>query len=215
MPRQANLGRAVNSSGLVPRPRLQLAWVVALVLVVVCGCASRGPYVWVHDVQAPKAVTNRLVIVPGDTVSVSVYSDEKLSGQARVRSDGYITLQLVGDVLAAGKTPSALAQELTTMLSKYINAPTVAVSVMEEVTIRVTVVGEVETVGVVNIPRGSGVLVALATAGGLTEYANWDAIFVMRRVPRVKVRFSFDDLVANDAMSTDFPLLDGDTIYVE
>lgn len=179
------------------------------------GCGSSGPYVWVNDVEVPKAGAQSFVIVPGDTLAIHVYNETTVSGSTRVRSDGYITLMLVGEVLAAGKTPAALAVELQNTLAKFINQPTVAVRVETEEEISVAFIGEVETVGVVKLKRGSGLLWALTSAGGLSDYADTDAIYVIRQNPQIKVRFSYDDLVANDQHANAFPLRDGDVVLVE
>ena len=179
------------------------------------GCATPGPYVWVNDVEVPAAGAQAFLIVPGDTLAINVYNEETVSGSIRVRSDGYITLMLVGEVLAAGKTPSALAVELQTALAKFLNQPTVAVRVEAEEEINVAFLGEVESVGVVKLRRGSGLLWALTSAGGLSEYADSDAIYVIRQNPQIKIRFSYDDLIANDQHANAFPLRDGDVILVE
>jgi len=179
------------------------------------GCASPGPYVWINDVEVPAAGAQTFVIVPGDTLAINVYNEETVSGSTRVRSDGYITLMLVGEVLAAGKTPSALAVELQNALAKFLNQPTVAVRVETEEDINVAFLGEVESVGVVKLRRGTGLLWALTSAGGLSEYADADAIYVIRQNPQVKIRFSYDDLIANDQHANAFPLRDGDVVLVE
>ena len=212
-------GTSVSRYGTIGRGghvRRRLQWLVAVgVGLISVGCGSTGPYVWVDQVAAPADARNAFVIVPGDVLSISVYNDERISGPARVRSDGYITLMLLGDVLAVGKTPSGLATELQTALAKYLNSPTVAVRVETEEEISVAFLGEVSTSGVVKLRRGSGLLWGLSLAGGLSEYADWDSVYVIRQEPRIKVRFSFDDLVANDQAANQFPLLDGDVVYVE
>jgi len=209
---------ARGSGGYFPRHQRFLASatiVLVLAGLVLAGCGSTGPYVWVDQVAAPPDARNTFVIVPGDILAINVYNDERISGPARVRSDGYITLMLIGDVLAVGKTPSGLATELQTALSKYLNSPTVAVRVETEEEISVAFLGEVESKGVVKLRRGSGLLWGLSLAGGLSEYADWDSVYVIRQHPAVKVRFSFYELVANDKASNQFPLLDGDVVYVE
>lgn len=178
------------------------------------GCAE-APYVWVSDVQAPPEGNRSFVIVPGDVLAISVYNEDQLSGSTKVRSDGYITLSLVGEVLAAGKTPSALAQELQTGYSKFLQAPNVAIRVEAEEEIRVTLIGEVESVGNVTLPRNSGLMRALAAGGGLSDFADKDAIFVIRQNPSVRIRFSYQDLVDNDPQAVGFTLLNGDVVYVE
>lgn len=177
------------------------------------GCAE-APYVWVNDVQSEQRPAG-FVIVPGDILAVSVYGDDKLSGSARVRSDGFITLPLVGEVMAAGKSPNTLAHELQTGLSKFLQAPNVAVRVETEEQIKITVIGELGSTGNILLPRNSGLLAALAAGGGLSEYADKDGIFVLRQNPPVRIRFSYDDLVDNDQRAVSFRLYDGDVIYVQ
>jgi polysaccharide export outer membrane protein len=170
--------------------------------------------VWVNDVQSEQRPAG-FVIVPGDILAVSVYGDDKLSGSARVRSDGYITLPLVGEVMAAGKSPNTLARELQAGLSKFLQAPNVAVRVESEEQIKITVIGELGSTGNILLPRDSGLLAALAAGGGLSEYADKDGIFVLRQNPPVRIRFSYDDLVDNDQRAVSFRLYDGDVIYVQ
>lgn len=192
-----------------------VATLLTIIGVGASGCASPGPYVWVNDVEVPQGATQSFVIVPGDTLAINVYNEETVSGSTRVRSDGFITLMLVGEVMAAGKTPGALAVELQNALAKYLNQPTVAVRVETEEEISVAFIGEVESIGVVKLRRGSGLLWALTSAGGLSEYADVDGIYVIRKNPHIKIRFSYDDLIANDTHANAFPLLDGDVVLVE
>jgi len=199
-------------------PKLAASSVATLLTIVgvgASGCASPGPYVWVNDVEVPATGKQTFVIVPGDTLAINVYNEETVSGSTRVRSDGYITLMLVGEVLAAGKTPGALAVELQNALAKYLNQPTVAVRVETEEEISVAFIGEVESQGVVKMRRGSGLLWALTSAGGLSEYADYEGIYVIRQNPHIKIRFSYDDLIANDQHANAFPLRDGDVVLVE
>jgi polysaccharide export outer membrane protein len=194
-------------------PSLLGALLLSAVVLTTAGCAQ-APYVWVNDVQSEPASAG-FVIVPGDVLSVSVYNDTQLSGSTRVRSDGYITLTLLGEVMAAGKTPGALAQELQAALSKFLQAPNVAVRVESEEMIKVTLIGELSDNSNIALPRNSNLLNAIAAGGGLSEYADKDSIFVIRQKPPVRVRFSYDDLVDNDPQAVGFRLLDGDVIYVE
>ena len=202
---------------LVPRVLTRCAATTLLTVIAAgpVGCSSPGAYVWINDVEVPKGTTQAFVIVPGDTLAINVYNEETVSGSTKVRSDGYITLLLVGEVLAAGKTPGALAVELQNALAKFLNQPTVAVRVEAEEDISVAFLGEVETVGVVKVRRGSGLLWALTNAGGLSEYADYDGIYVIRQNPHIKIRFTYDELIANDLHANAFPLRDGDVILVE
>lgn len=179
------------------------------------GCGPSAPYVWVNDVEQNQSAQSTFVITPGDTLSIRVFGDETMSAEAVVRTDGFITLLLVGEVMAAGKTPPVLSDELQTLLSKFLTTPRVVVAISREVLIPITVLGEVSEQGLIELPRNSGLMQALAASGGFTDYADRDEIYVIRQNPRVRIRFSFDDLIANDPRATSFVLFRGDVVYVE
>ena len=179
------------------------------------GCGPSAPYVWVNDVEQNQGAQTSFIIGPGDTLSVRVFGDETMSTEAVVRSDGFITLLLVGEVLAAGKTPPVLADELQTLLGKFLTTPRIVVGVFREVLMPITVLGEVTNQGLVELPRNAGIMQALAASGGFTDYADRDGIYVIRQNPRVRIRFTFDDLIANEPRATSFVLLRGDVLYVE
>lgn len=180
-------------------------------------CAESGPYVWARDVpaqaQPPGGAT--YLIRNGDQLDIRVYNEDRLAGRPRVRSDGKITMALIGEVQAEGKSPAALAQELTVLLSKYLNTPTVTVGVDDSRPMTITLLGELGRPGVYSLNADSSLLQALATAGGFTEFADRDSVFVVRARPPQRVRFRYRDLVSNEPASVAFRLLDGDVITVE
>ena len=154
-------------------------------------------------------------IGPGDLLDIRVYNETSISGRARVRSDGKVTIALVGDVVAAGKTPDALAREVQTKLQKFLQTPAVSIAVEESRPLTVTVMGEVGKPGVFTMSQNSGVLQAIASAGGFSEYADDDGIFVVRRRPDMRIRFTYDGLRENSGGAADFVLKDGDLVTVE
>src|SRR4029079_10483305 len=94
-------------------------------------------------------------------------------------------------------------------------APSVTVSVAGGAEMKVSVVGEVKTSGVFALEHGATVLHALAAAGGLSDYADGDKVFVVRRSLPQRVRFRYQDLRAADRKSSSFLLQAGDVIVVE
>lgn len=180
------------------------------------GCANLGPYVWVDELQDnPAAQAGEYTLAPGDAVFVRVFNQESVSGHTRVRSDGRITVPFVNDVPAAGRTPLQLAKTLETMLRGYINQPVVTVLLEEAAQTRFSVLGEVARPGVYQVERGQGILRALAAAGGLTEFAHKDRIFVMRNGPQQRIRFSFDSLSVPNSPASKFRLQDQDVVVVQ
>ncbi len=155
------------------------------------------------------------MIGEGDLLDIRVYNEPSISGRARVRSDGQVTIALIGDVKANGKTPIALAREVQQRLQKFLTSPSVSIAVEESRPLSVTVMGEVGHPGVYTLAPNSGVLQALAVAGGFGEYADDDYIFVVRRHPELRIRFTYDALRDNERSSADFVLRDGDLVTVE
>jgi polysaccharide export outer membrane protein len=180
------------------------------------GCAESGAFVWARDLPVqPASAQATYTISKGDMLDVRVYNEERLTTHARVRSDGRITMPLLGEVSAFGKQPQNLAQELSVLLQKYLNSPVVTVSVEDARPIAVTVLGELGKPGIYTLPGDAGVLQAVALAGGLTEFADRSSIYVARSAPPLRVRFRYVDLAHNESKAVSFRLKDGDVVTVE
>ncbi len=150
-----------------------------------------------------------------DVVQVTVWNQPQLSGSLPVRPDGMITVPLVGDVLAAGFTPMQLKADLTTRLKQFLTDPVVDVGVTAVNSKWIIFVGEVGRVGRLDITPGMTVLQAIATAGGLTPYANKKKIYILRgeQGKQQKIPFDYDKALKKDDMQG-VSLLPGDTIVV-
>jgi len=118
---------------------------------------------------------------PGDKLRIEVYKDAQLSQSLQVRPDGKITLPFVGDVRAAGQTPTELRDALTTSLKEYITNPVVTVIVVESTPQSVYVMGEVKTSGPIPLKGPLSVMQAIAMAGGFSEFANKKDIRIQRQ----------------------------------
>lgn len=191
---------------------------LAAAVATIAACASAGQFVWVQDLPDAELAAARTdyFISPGDTINVRVYEQEPLTTRARVRPDGKVALPLVGEVDVAGKHPVLLAQELEGRFGAFITKARVTVNVEESPPSQITVVGEVGHPGPVVLTRPTGVLEALANAGGPTEYADRDRIFVLRRGPVLRrIRFTYDALTHNDPRALAFSLQGGDVLVVE
>jgi polysaccharide export outer membrane protein len=179
------------------------------------GCGAGGSYVWVADLPPLAGASADYAIMPGDLLSVRVYNQDAMSTKARVRSDGKISVPLAGDVEVAGKPPVTVAHELEARLKAFVVTPAVTVMVEEFSPPSVVVVGEVVHPGVYNLDTSASVLRALALAGGVSEYASRDNIYVLRAVAPRRVRFTYRDLTENEPRATSYRLRAGDTVVVE
>jgi polysaccharide export outer membrane protein len=185
----------------------------------VCACSGPGRYVWVNDLPAQyltRSSDQSYVIRDGDTLNIRVFNQEALSTKAKVRSDGRMALPALGDIDVRGKRPATLKAELEARLKDYVNAPSVTVTVEEFQPIVISVLGEVTKAGSFPLDPRATVAQVLANAGGLTDFASRDSIFVVRAgPPPMRVRFTYEDVSRGSPASVGFVLHDGDLVVVE
>ena len=156
------------------------------------------------------------VIGPDDVLHIVVWREQEMTTSVPVRPDGKISLPLLGEVEAAGRTPQALQELLTSKAEKYVTNPQVTVMVTEVRSKRVFVVGEVMRPGSFTLSPGMTALQAITAAGGLSQYANAKKIFVMRKENGTPVRFQFNynAVISGRDLNADLALKAGDTIIV-
>jgi polysaccharide export outer membrane protein len=183
------------------------------------GCRHAGEYVWVQDLPPDAGRDAEYVIAPGDTLAVRVWNQEGHGGTARVRSDGKISLPFVDDVAAAGRSPNDLARDLEVRLTAYVRQPRVTVALEDERLMQVSVVGEVARPGTYDLAAGACVLQALAGAGGLSEFARKERIFVLRKGAAgerpLRIRFDYEALSRAEPAAATFRLRRGDVVVVD
>ena len=156
----------------------------------------------------------RYIIGSEDSLSISVWKEPSLSGSIPVRPDGMISLALIGDLQAAGRTPMQLSDDIAVKLKKYIQDPVVTVVVMSVNSQRIFMVGEVGHVGPIMLTSGMSALQAIATAGGLSPYANSKKIYILRTEDgkQQKIPFNYKQAVKGENLGPS--LKPGDTIVV-
>jgi len=150
----------------------------------------------------------------GDKLRVEVYKQDQLSQSLQVRPDGKITLPLIGDVTAAGRTSLELRDSLATALKEYVQNPVVTVIVQEAVSAQVHLIGEVASPGTQVLNGSTTVLQALARAGGLREFANKGKIHILRVNGTRTETMPFDYRKALKGEIEPVYLQPGDTIVV-
>jgi polysaccharide export outer membrane protein len=197
-------------------PRFPAALFIAASL---AACAAPGNYVWVQDLPPAPPASSRedhYVINVGDTISVRVFEQDAMSSKVKVRVDGKVSLPILGELEVRGKRPADVARELEVKLKEFVVSPKVTVNVDEFGPIPVAVLGEVTHPGTYPLDATAGVMQALASAGGFTEYASKDRIFVLRKTPALKrIRFTFDALSRNEPRAATFALQAGDVVVVD
>jgi len=152
-----------------------------------------------------------------DVLTINVWHEPDLSRNLTVRPDGKITLPLIGDVRAAGKTPPELEAELSSDLAAYIKDPELTVIVAEIRSRRVNVIGQVVHPGAFALTQQMGVLDLIAEAGGLRDFAKKKKIYVLRETSagvRERLKYDYKDVLAAKHNAKDILLQPNDTVVV-
>lgn len=157
------------------------------------------------------------VIGPGDVLQVSVWKNETLSRVIPVRPDGKISMPLLHDIQAAGLTAMQLRDKISTALGEFLPNPEVSVAVTEVHSMRVSVLGEVQKPGVLELRGTTTVLEALAMAGGFRDFASPSKITIIRLDgggQTQRIRFNYNRAVSNSGDEQNLVLKPGDVIIV-
>lgn len=156
------------------------------------------------------------IIGPEDVLDIDVWKQPNLSRTVPVRPDGKISLPLLGDIQAAGVTPTELGISIQKMVQKYVSNPQVTVIVTAINSQRIYVLGEVNRPGAEQLFPNMTPLQALSAAGGFTQFAKRDQVYVLRREGSKENRYKFDYKAAlrGDPSRQTIILQPGDTIVV-
>ena len=155
------------------------------------------------------------VIGPEDLLMITVWKNDALSRTLPVRPDGKISLPLLYDVQAAGLTAMQLRDKLANAFGEFMPNPEVAVSVMEVKSYRVSVLGEVQKPGVLQLKADTTVLEAIALAGGFRDFASPGKITILRKDSNgatQKIRFNYHRVVKDG--ENNVTLKSGDVVLV-
>lgn len=194
---------------------LVIAAAVAGLLAPGCG-ASLPNYDYTKE---PNPRRSEFVIGISDDLMITVWKNQQLTTAATVRPDGTITMPLVGDVTAAGKTPSQLRQEIQGRLAEYIKleGSEITIAVTGVNSYRFTVSGEVGQPGIYTAKVYVTVAEAIALAGGFTRFADRDDIVLMRRDEKGQIRkipIVYSLIASGEAPQMNLVVLPGDSLFV-
>jgi polysaccharide export outer membrane protein len=153
------------------------------------------------------------VVGPADVLRGNIWREPELTLDVTVRLDGMITLPLLGDVPAAGRKPSQIANAIEQGIKQFIEKPYVSVAVAQATSARVYVVGRIARPGELPLSACMTVVQALAQAGGLSEFAKSDRIAIVREDQTV-IPVNYERILDGKDMSQNVYLAAGDTIVV-
>ena len=198
-------------------------WVVALAALLATGCSG----VEYTDINAAvlassnverrlDKINKRYRLGATDAVQIIVRNGPELSGQHSIRPDGYVTLQLLGDIYIEGMTPMQAADVLTTALQVYIREVDVTVRVVGFNSKKYFMFGETPGVGQHAFDGDVTVLSAFGRARGVTTRAAWDRIRLVRATATTRQIFKINlaDIVKTGRWETNVQLKANDVIYV-
>ncbi len=198
--------------------RFRMALVAMVSAVVLVACDPPPPAV--TTTRAPSAAAPDYVIGPGDALNIFVYRAPELSANLPVRPDGRLSLPLVPDIEAAGKTPTQLARDIEHRLKEYVREPNVTVMVTSFVgptDRQVRVVGEAAQPKAIPYREGMTVLDVMIQAGGLTRYAAGTRAEIVRRGPdgqQQVIRVRLASLLRDGDIKQDVQMEPGDTLII-
>lgn len=155
-------------------------------------------------------------IGPEDVLQISVWKNEAMSRTVSVRPDGKISLPLLNDVQAAGRTPMEVRDFLMRRLAEYTPAPEVSVIVQEVRSFKVSVIGEVKSTGLYELKSSTTVMDVLAKVGGFNEFASRSRIVVLRREGKTmkRIPFNYTRAIVDGGEQENFYLRPGDIVVV-
>jgi protein involved in polysaccharide export with SLBB domain len=189
----------------------------ALVLATVAsGCASRTTPVALPSVEALRDAPDApYAIHVGDVLDIRFYTAPELNAEVAVRSDGCITLEPVGDVLAAGKPPAVLADELYARYAVELRQPDVTVMI-KGFGGQVYVVGEVGKPAALNFATGMTALQAISGVGGFLDSAQKDSVVLIRQQDSQPFgyRLALHEALSGEDQLADVRVQPADIIYV-
>ncbi len=197
------------------RARASSAFAIAFLLSFVVGCGA------VKAPAAPRVADQAAFsyrIGPGDALNIVVWRNPELSSKISVRPDGRITVPLVEDLDAQSKTPTELAREIESKLSKYLQEPVVTIVVDSfggPYTEQVRVVGAAAKPVAIPYRQKMTVLDVMIAVGGLTDFASGNDATIIRSRERNRVySVRLNDLMKRGDISANVEMMPGDVLII-
>jgi polysaccharide export outer membrane protein len=190
------------------------ASVVVLIGVTIAAEQKEGAGASNAAVTPPASV--EFLIGAEDVLAVFFWREKEMTGDVTVRPDGMITVPLIGDVAAAGLSPSGLASQLETVTARYLTNPKVTVAVRQTNSRKIYLTGEVRRPGSYPLGGTLTVMQAISLAGGVTEFADASEITLLRadRGQTRAFKFNYDEVTKGRKLEQNITLWPGDTIVV-
>lgn len=191
------------------------------------GCSSTPTYPPAPKFAPPPvAVDARIsgwnyLLGPGDSVNVFVWRNPEVSGNFPIRPDGKMTMNLIEDMQAAGKTPTQLARDIEKALSKYIQEPIATVIVSGGIgpyNQQIRVLGEATDPKAIGYVEGMSLVDVMISVGGLTDFADGNKAYISRIVKadgeREQLGVRLEDMLRNGDSTANVEIRPGDVLVI-
>lgn len=200
--------------------KLRTGWRALMCLVVALALAacSSGPTLKSATMANGKP-SPEYVIGPLDSLNIFVWHNPELTETVPVRPDGRISVPLIEDLQAAGKTPTQLARDIEQRLKKFVHEPIVTVIVTSfngPYSSQVRVIGEATHPMAIPYRENMTLLDVMIAVGGLTQYAAGNRATIVREVDHKEVSYHvrLDDLIKDGDVSANVKMLPGDILII-
>lgn len=157
------------------------------------------------------------IIGPEDVLEISIWKNQDISREVSVRTDGKISLPLIGEIRAAGLNVDLLRKTITERVKEYQEGAVVSIIVKEINSYKIFILGEVARPGVFILKSKTSVLQALALAGGFNQFASKNKVILIRYKKdgsTEKIRININEIVKEGSMDKDIILMPQDTLFV-
>jgi polysaccharide export outer membrane protein len=194
--------------------KLEKLILLSVILFILVACAT--PNIGGLPPDSQSAMTSQYTIGPEDVLQIYVWKQPDISVTVPVRSDGKISVPLINDIQAAGRTPHELKDVITEQLTEFIETPTVSVIVRAINSLTISVSGYVNAPGVYKIGREITVVEAILLAGGLSELANPEDIRIIRKKNELEkiYQVNYEAILTGKDMKQNIRIYPGDAIIV-
>ena len=198
----------------------QLNQILILLSVIITLVIFNGPLGNAFASEPSKAIIQKrdvYLIGSGDLLNIITWTGAEFTKEEMVvRIDGKITLPLLNDIQAVGKTPVELKKEIEKGLAGFVESPTVNVIVKKQASKRFYIIGEILHSGEYPLTKQLTVLQAIATAGGFTGKASKDEILLIRENPggNVTFRINYNEIMKGINLGTNISIQPDDTIII-
>lgn len=196
-------------------------FLILIAFIGIAGCAGKPNLPEASQTPtSPSVLTKSYKMAVGDHVQINVWKNPELSVTEPIRPDGKISMPLIGDVMAVGKTPEELAAAIVKKLAAYVKSPNVTVILTSlqghEFLSRIRITGAVTQNISIGYHQGMTVLDAVLAAGSVTLYADSNDTKLHRRTSNGSATYDIrlKDIMEKGDMTTNIFLLPGDIITV-